>query len=89
MSQVRQKWALGLAVLLALALVGSYQLWVGVLQEKTETRIVRTTSTCRQVDRLYSDVVRLMQDDAGFTAAEVAAMQRQRRQRLTVQGCPV
>lgn len=89
MTHQRQKWLLAAAVAVALALAGSYQLWVGVIQDRTETKIVRTTSTCQQVDRLYSAVVRLMQDDAAFTAASVQAMQRQRRDRLGVQGCPV
>jgi hypothetical protein len=74
---------LGAALLLALVGFGAW--WV--LQDRTAHSIRSTTSTCTQVDRLYTVVVKLMQSDGGFTAAEVAAMRKQRSARLSVQGC--
>lgn len=87
MTHRRQKWVLIVGVLIALLLVGGYQLWVAVIQDRTETRIVRTTSTCAQVNRLYSSLVQLMLDDSTFSEQEVDAMETQRIDRLTVQGC--
>lgn len=89
MSSRRQRLVLAVCVALALLLAGSYQLWVGVIQDRTEHKIVRTTSTCEQVDRLYAAVILLMQGDLQFTPAQVRAMQEQRGARLRVQGCPV
>lgn len=75
------------AVFVCLVLVGAYQVWVQEFQTTTEHGIARTTSTCAQVDRLYSTVVVLMAHDAAFTPAERQAMRTQRAERLHAQGC--
>lgn len=77
---------LAVVVFAATILVGGYQVWTGRQQTHTSTRITRTTSTCAQVDRLYSVIVAL-EVRASFAPARIDAMREQRRARLAVQGC--
>lgn len=74
-----------LALALALAVVGFGSWWW--LQNQTDHGVRRTTSTCAQVDRLYSSVAQLAADDPSFTPTLVAALWQQRDDRLAAQGC--
>lgn len=87
MTRRQQKFALAVAVVLALVCAATYQLWAGEIQIRTDHSVRATTSSCEQIDRLYSDVITL-EVGQGLPAKRVAAMRRQRADRLRVQECP-
>lgn len=74
-----------LAAALVVVLLGFGSWWW--LQNQTDHGVARTTSTCAQVDRLYSDVALLLEHDNAIAPARVDAMLRQRVERLAAQGC--
>lgn len=83
----RQTAVLVLLVAIALVAIAGYAVWQGDQQDGTSTRITRTSSTCAQVDRLYTDLITLEADNPRFTLERRRAMVLQRRDRLTAQGC--
>lgn len=83
-------WLLGAALSLCLLAIGGYQVYQARWATHTTAKIAQSTksiSTCVEVDRLYSAIVKLMADDPRFTLAEVRALSLQRADRLHRQGC--
>lgn len=83
-------WLLGTALALCLLGIGGYQVYQARWAKHTAASITQSTqsiSTCPQVDRLYSAIVKLAADDPRFTLAEVRALSLQRADRLHRQGC--
>lgn len=74
------------AAALVVVLLGLASWWW--LQNQTDHAVTRTTSSCAQIDRLYSDVALLLAHDNEISPARVAAMLGQRVERLEAQGCP-
>lgn len=77
-----------LGVVLAFVAIGGYQVYVSEIQDRTDVRIVRSTSSCEQVGRLYGTLAQLAAGDSAFTPSQVSALWQQRTDRLTAQGCP-